>query len=116
MFDTLLIEECYYGAKIINNLLPLFDSPKDFGLKQFDIEDIEEGVNLDENKKIFLSVLNNTAKRAQIEIVALNAGALIYLSGKTDSIKQGINLALDSIKSGMALRLFNKLLKYNKEV
>ncbi len=32
VFDTLLIEECYYGAKIINNLLPLFDKNKSYNV------------------------------------------------------------------------------------
>ena len=90
--------------------------PEDCGLKQYDASDIEEGSNLLENKEIFLNVLNNTAKKAQIEIVALNAGALIYLSGKAKNIKQGVDMALAAIRSKKTLKLFNKLLEYNKEM
>lgn len=32
VFDTLLIDDCCYGAKIINNLLPLFDKDKSYNI------------------------------------------------------------------------------------
>ncbi|MBU2965044.1 anthranilate phosphoribosyltransferase [Amphritea sp. 2_MG-2023] len=53
-------------------------------------------------RKTFSGAEDNTAKKAAA-MIALNAGAAIYLSGQAASHKEGVALALDAIKSGAAL-------------
>ena len=43
--------------------------------------------------------------------VLLNAGAALYIGGKSDSMKEGIALAAEIIDSGKALETLNKLIE-----
>ena len=75
-------------------------SPTDFGLKIADIDDIvvaDSGASLAMIKDVFAG--NKNPAR---DIVLLNAGAGIYVSGLVDSLDLGIKLAADSIDSGKA--------------
>ena len=75
-------------------------SPTDFGLKIADINDIvvaDSAASLAMIDDVFTG--NKSAAR---DIVILNGGAGIYVSGITDSLAGGIELAGDSIDSGKA--------------
>jgi anthranilate phosphoribosyltransferase len=78
--------------------------PEDFGLKKAGLEDIQGGGPA-RNARIALDVLGGK-KGPPRDMVLLNAGAAIYLSGKAVSIGDGIGLAAESIDSG---RAFDKL-------
>ncbi len=65
---------------------------------------------VEKSAKRILSVLNNEDSPSK-NIVLLNSGAAIYLSGKADSIKEGLKLAENSISSKRALTSLNKLKK-----
>lgn len=41
----------------------------------------------------------------------LNAGAVLYIDGKVDSIKEGVALAAKLIDSGKALETLNQLIE-----
>lgn len=61
---------------------------------------------------MILDVLNakNDAKiSAAREIVLMNAGAAIYVSGVAESLQAGINLAASVIDNGQALAKLNAL-------
>ncbi len=63
-----------------------------------------------ENKNIILSLLKGE-KGPKRDIALLNAGAVIYVSGKASSIKEGIALAKESIDSGRALEKLRQLVE-----
>jgi anthranilate phosphoribosyltransferase len=48
-----------------------------------------------------LSALENKPGAAR-DIVALNAGAAIYVAGKADSFEDGVELAMEQMRSGAA--------------
>ena len=84
--------------------------PEDFGLVQHPVNAIRVH-NAEESLEMVNSVFNNEANEAR-EIVALNAGAAIYVAGITTSHQAGIERALEVIASGEAkkklLDLINK--------
>lgn len=88
-------------------------NPEDFGFNLKPATSIQEGKTIEDNKNIFIDILSGTAESSKIEVVAMNAGALIYLSGITKSIKEGVKIAYNSIKSGKTFNYFNKLKKFN---
>jgi len=47
--------------------------------------------------------------------VLLNAGAILYVSGKAKNIKEGIRLAQQSIFSESALRSLKRLVKISRD-
>ena len=68
-------------------------SPHDFGLKSYPLEAIKGG-QPDENKRLIEQVLNGQGEKAHQAAVAMNAGALLTLCGKTESFLEGASLAL----------------------
>ena len=84
--------------------------PEDFGMIQHPISQIRVH-DAQESLEMVNSVLNNEASPAR-DIVALNAGAAIYVAGLTASHQAGIERALEVIASGEArqklLDLINK--------
>ncbi|MCF6188947.1 MAG: anthranilate phosphoribosyltransferase [Cocleimonas sp.] len=84
--------------------------PEDFGMRQHPVSDIRVH-DATESLEMVNSVLNNEANSAR-DIVALNAGAAIYVAGLAVSHQAGIDRALEVIASGDAkqklLDLINK--------
>jgi anthranilate phosphoribosyltransferase len=74
--------------------------PEDFGFNQQPVSLIRIN-NANESLEMVNSVLSNDASAAR-DIVALNAGAAIYVAGLTASHKAGVERALDVIESGAA--------------
>ena len=67
-----------------------------------------------ENAEITKAVLSGQEQGAKREIVLLNAGAALYISGKADSIANGIILAKEAIDSGKAAEVLENLVNYTK--
>ncbi len=82
--------------------------PEDFGLATADISDIQvDGV--EQSLAMIQSVLDNQAGPA-LDIVCLNAGAAIYVSGLADSHQQGVEMARRAIAEGKARDVLQKLI------
>ena len=47
------------------------------------------------------------------DIVAMNAGAAVYISGQAESLKEGAIVAEEAIGSGKALDLLHKMVQMN---
>ena len=43
----------------------------------------------------------------------MNAGAALYIGGKADSIKSGIELAAELIDTGKAIKVLDKFIEYS---
>ncbi|PCJ47732.1 MAG: anthranilate phosphoribosyltransferase [Moraxellaceae bacterium] len=75
-------------------------TPEQFGLSRSPLSSIAaDGVQ--DSLRILNTVLANEAGPAA-DIVALNAGAAIYVAGIADNLAQGIEMAQDAIGSGVA--------------
>ncbi len=75
------------------------------------LEEIKGG-NADENAEIMKNILSGKEIGAKKEIVALNSGAILYLTGKSNNIKDGIKKALEIIESGKGLEKLNEYIKF----
>jgi anthranilate phosphoribosyltransferase len=89
-------------------------SSEDFGFSSCTIGDLEGG-SPKENAAIILDVLKGK-KSAKRTIVEVNAAAVLYVAGKTDSLKAGVQLAADVIDSGMALQKLHQVANCSQEV
>lgn len=76
-------------------------SPEDFGLKISPIDTIVGG-DAKVNSKIILDIFDNKEKGPKRDILLLNAGACLYITGKVETIKDGVELAKEIIESGKA--------------
>lgn len=84
-------------------------TPENFGLKPCSKEDIVGGTPED-NAKITLGILSG-ARGAKRDAVLLNAGASLYIGGKTDSMESGVKLAGELIDSGRAMETLNRFIE-----
>ena len=97
-------------AELKNNEIISYQiSPEDFGIKKAGLETLKGG-SPENNAKIILEILNGSAG-PKTDIVLLNAGAVIYLSGKADSMKSGIETAREAIFSCKAKNKLEQLIK-----
>jgi anthranilate phosphoribosyltransferase len=82
-------------------------SPTDFGMEMADLSELKvDGV--EQSLAMIQSVLSNTAGPA-LDIVSMNAGAAIYVSGIADSLEEGIAKARSAIAEGKASRVLAQL-------
>ena len=88
-------------------------NPQGFGFPKVKLDDLKGG-SVPDNVKIMLDVLNGKLG-AHRDIVVLNAAAAIYVCDKAKSIKEGIDLASESIDSGRALKKLELLKKHSSE-
>ena len=76
----------------------VFD-PKDYGYDYIKLEEIKGG-NPDFNSYAFLDMINGNNEPYQ-NIVAINAGAAIYLGGKAKNLKEGFKIAHKVLDEGI---------------
>ncbi|MDD2343781.1 MAG: anthranilate phosphoribosyltransferase [Tolumonas sp.] len=77
-------------------------TPADFGLKYYTLETIRGG-DPDENRKITENLLAGKGTDAQQAAIAINLSPLLVMGGKADDLKQGAELAIETLRSGDAL-------------
>lgn len=90
--------------------------PQVFGLRFDSLDGLSvDGAmqSLELIKAIFKAERSAEAEKASA-IVALNAGAAIYVSGVADSLKEGVAMAEDAIASGGALEKLSSLVQFTQ--
>ena len=88
--------------------------PEDFGMRVSAIETIQVQ-DSDQSKALLQSVLDNQPGPA-LDIVLLNAGAAIYVSGVADTLKQGVIRARAAVESGAAKEKLRQLVEITHQV
>lgn len=84
-------------------------SPSDFGLELSDITALKVET-VAQSLAVIQAVLANTSGPAR-DIVCVNAGAAIYVSGVTDSWQAGVKMAQSVIANGKAAETLQKLVE-----
>lgn len=95
------IKEGYYKTFVI--------SPEDFGLNRCTKEDLIGGTP-EENAAITTAILKGK-RGPKRDAILMNAGAGLYIAGKSDSIAEGIKFAAELIDSGKALATLEAFVK-----
>lgn len=90
-------------------------TPEDLGIDSqslvgLTVETSEESLNL--IRAAFGRGHDDMAEKAR-DMIALNAGAAIYVAGLSDSLKHGVDMALDAIGSGLAAGKMSELVDFS---
>ena len=85
-------------------------SPEYFGMDLASKEDLVGG-DARENAKITLSILAGE-EGPKRNAVLLNSAAGLYVAGKVESLKEGVELAAEIIDSGKALEQLEKFIEF----
>jgi anthranilate phosphoribosyltransferase len=83
--------------------------PEQFGFKRCRLEELHGG-NAAQSAAIVTGVLDGK-KNAARDVVLLNSGAALYVSGKAATTQDGIGLAAESIDSGNARQKLSQLVE-----
>ncbi|MBN1478713.1 anthranilate phosphoribosyltransferase [candidate division KSB1 bacterium] len=89
-------------------------APEKFGYERVDIAAItggESSENAEILKKLFAGADGPVAK-----ITCMNAGAALYVAGKTDSLQEGAALAQDVLSSGIVKEQLQRLIDFTHSV
>lgn len=76
-------------------------NPADYGITDAKAEELAGGSGED-NAKMALELLDGKGRKTLRYAVALNSGAVLFLSGKAKSIKDGYEMALSALSNGQA--------------
>lgn len=89
--------------------------PAKYGITNADENELLGGDGK-ENARLGLDVLEGKGRPAIVNAVCLNSGAVLYISGKAKTIKDGFEMAKDAIESGKALKHLNNVVEISKQL
>ncbi|HLL99133.1 MAG TPA: anthranilate phosphoribosyltransferase [Rubrobacteraceae bacterium] len=90
-------------------------SPEDFGLSRHAPDGLLGG-DAHLNARILRDILTGKERGASRDIVLLNAGAAIHVSGKAKSVEEGMRLARDSVGDGAAAKALEDFIKITRRL
>lgn len=88
--------------------------PEDLGLQTGDLKDI--AVNSSEESLAMIQSVFNNERSTALNMVALNAGASIYVAGRADSFEAGVKLAKIVIAGGAAKDKLAEFIEISNQV
>ena len=115
--DEISLATTTYACELKNGELKEYEmKPEDFGIQSqvlsgLDVADSQESLAL---IKDALGKRETTAGIKAADMLALNAGAAIYVAGLANNMKQGVDMAQDAIYSGLALEKLNELVSFSR--
>jgi anthranilate phosphoribosyltransferase len=77
--------------------------PEDVGLPHGDYEEIRPRDSVEDEAVDAVKTLAGRGNRSRTEIVALNTGVILWTVGKTLSLREGVDIAMEKIMSGTPL-------------
>ncbi|GAA6173516.1 anthranilate phosphoribosyltransferase [Colwellia sp. KU-HH00111] len=89
-------------------------SPEDFGLKNYNLDDIKGG-SPEENAAIIKAILSGKGEQAHNAAVIINCAALLYLHDKANDLKAAAQLASEVLNSGKGLTTLELLVSLSNE-
>lgn len=108
--DEISLEGITLVAEVSGRDITRFQvTPANFGIEERSVDDWRPGT-AQESAEIVLGILGGGKAYEEIQdLVVMNAGAAIYLAGRSESPLQAAALARESIRSGMALGKLTEL-------
>ena len=108
--DEISIADSTFVAELKNGTVETYSiSPSDFDMQQINLDSICVD-DADASLKLIQEALDGQEGPAK-DIIALNAGAAIYVSGLTNSLKDGVKKAQEILNSGAAHQKLDDLVR-----
>ena len=89
-------------------------SPEEAGLKRAPLN-VVTGGDAEENAARLRALLAGKGSRAEADIVALNAGALLMTAGLSADLRMGVALSRDALRSGKAGQLLSRFVEASND-
>lgn len=108
-FSTTAKNQVYFLKN--NSINKMIINPQELGIVKPEFKDIQVSTK-EQAVNAFVSVLNNSANKAMIEITALNAAGGLIVANLADNFKDALEIALETIKSGVTYSLFEDFVRF----
>jgi anthranilate phosphoribosyltransferase len=112
MDEISICDETYVAEVGIGRIATRRIAPEDFGLERALAEEVR--VNGVEASASAVRAILNGEKGPRRDMVLLNAGAAIHVGGKADTLGAGMQAAADSVDSGRARRVLERLVALSR--
>ena len=112
--DEVTITDNTKVMELADNEIKSFEiNPEDYGLSKAKLADIQ--VHSSEEAYLYGIEILNGKRGAGHDMVALNAGTALYLTGVARTIAEGVAMASKALLSGRSLLLLNKYAKFTQQ-
>ena len=89
-------------------------TPEEAGLKRCQLADLQGGTPV-ENANIVRGILTGEVKDAKRDAVLMNSGAALFIAGKANSLRAGVELAAEAVDSNKAFEMLIRLIRFTNE-
>jgi anthranilate phosphoribosyltransferase len=111
--DEFSVSSPSYVTEIKNGIISEYVvHPQDLGIQLSRLPDIIGGTPR-KNAQIIIDILSSEIQGPKLDILVLNSAAGLYVSGKVSNLKEGIDMAKQSISDGKTIALLDQLKRYN---
>lgn len=101
-------------AELKDGVISEYDiAPEDFGISRISLDRLRIN-DINESLDLVRGALNGSHKGAS-DIVILNAGAAIYVSGIAKDLESGVDKARDAVNSGLAEKVFKSFIDFTSQ-
>ncbi len=112
--DEITVSDKTVVAEVAESYLKFFEiSPEELGFERAKTSELENlrGGNPEQNAEIIKEVLSGKRQGAARSLVLLNAAAAIFVGGKAENLAKAVELANESLDSGMAFEKLQNLIE-----
>lgn len=114
--DEITVTDKTYIHELAGGSLKEYDlSPAEFNIPLADKKELQ-GNSPKENAAVIMGIFDGSISGAKLDIIALNAAAAIFVSGKAVSMQEAFAKAKESISSGMALIKLTEMADFTKSL
>lgn len=85
-------------------------TPEDFGMKRAPLEEIRGGTAVD--NAALIGELFDGERGAGRDIVAVNAGAALIVTGMAKTLREGADIAREALRSGAAKKKLREMVEF----
>ena len=111
--DEISLAAPTFVAELLEGVVTEYQiSPEDIGISSSSMDGLM--VDTEDASLALIQSAFDDSNSAAADMIALNAGAAIYVSGIASSLKQGVEMAQDAIGSGLAAAKFAELVEFTQ--
>lgn len=114
--DEISISDITYASQLKDGIVHEFEiDPQEYGIKRVPLSAIIGG-DADQNANILHDIFNNKATDAQRDIVLINTACALMVDGKVRDIQDGLEMAIEAIKTQKAKAHLAKIIEISNKI
>ena len=114
--DEISISDVTYASQLKEGVIHEFIiDPQEYGIKRVPLKAIMGG-DAKDNAKILYNIFDNKATDAQRDIVLINSAVALMVDGKARDIQEGLEMANEAIRKGLAKKKLRLIVEISNKL